>query len=65
LPYHRFAVTADGQRFLISQPGTGGPATVGGLADNIAALADRGAAPASTPYAVTAVLNWPQMLEEK
>jgi len=67
-PYHRFAVTADGQRFLVSQPDTGGPAVSGGLAANIAALADRGgnaAGPSSVPQAITVVLNWPQALKKK
>ena len=44
----------------------GGAATVGGLADNIATLADQGgASPNATPNAVTVVLNWPRMLKEK
>ena len=64
--YNRYAVTADGQRFLISQAGAGGAATVGGIADNIATLADQGgASPNATPNAVTVVLNWPRMLKEK
>ena len=63
--YNRFAVTADGQRFLISQQGTGGPTGSGGLADNIATLADQGGAPGSNPNAITVVLNWPRMLNEK
>jgi dipeptidyl aminopeptidase/acylaminoacyl peptidase len=65
-PYNRFAVSADGQRFLLSQPGTGGPTTVGGLADTIAAVVDRGGTGAtSTTNAVTVVLNWTQMLRKK
>jgi Tol biopolymer transport system component len=67
-PYHRFGVTADGQRFLLSQPGTGGPLGSGGLADTIAALADRGgnaAGASSVPQAITVVLNWPQALKKK
>ena len=64
-PYHRFAVTADGQRFLVSQAGVGGP-TVGGLADTIAAVADRGGTTATgTPNAVTVILNWTQLLKKK
>jgi dipeptidyl aminopeptidase/acylaminoacyl peptidase len=67
--YHRFAVTADGQRFLLSQPGGGGPVVSGGLADSIAALADQGGsiagAPSSAPQAVTVVLNWPQLTKKK
>jgi Tol biopolymer transport system component/tRNA A-37 threonylcarbamoyl transferase component Bud32 len=68
LPYHRFAVTADGQRFLVSQPGAGGPAVSGGLSATIASLADRGgsaAGPSSVPQAITVVLNWPQALKKK
>jgi serine/threonine protein kinase len=65
-PYNRFAVSADGQRFLFSQPGAGGPTTVGGLADTIAAVVDRGGTGASaTTNAVTVVLNWTQMLKKK
>ena len=66
-PYHRFAVTADGQRFPMS-PGTGGPAVSGGLAANIAALADRGgsAAGATTvSQAIIVVLNWLRALKKK
>jgi hypothetical protein len=67
-PYHRFAVTADGQRFLVTQLGAaGGPATsVGSLADQIVALVDQGgAAPIAAPNAVTVVLNWEQLLKQK
>ena len=45
--YNRFAVTADGQRFLISQPtGGGGVVAGGGLSDAIIASVDRGGASA-------------------
>jgi Tol biopolymer transport system component len=66
-PYLRFAVAGDGKSFLMSQPGTGGAATSGGLADQIAAVADRGGASstAAAPNGVTVVLNWPQMLKKK
>jgi len=64
--YLRFAVTADGQQFLISQAGAGGGATAGGLADAIATLADGGGGSgSSTPNAVTVVLNWPRVLRQK
>jgi Tol biopolymer transport system component len=53
LPYHRFAVSADGQRFLVSQPGGAGPVVSGGLADAIAGLADRGGNPAAGGGAAT------------
>ena len=65
-PYNRFAVSADGQRFLLSQPGTGGPTTVGGLADTIATVVDRGGIGSTgTTNAVKVVLNWTQMLKKK
>jgi hypothetical protein len=67
-PYHRFAVAANGQRFLLSQPGAGGPAVSGGLAAAIAELADRGGSATgatSVPQAITVVLNWPQALKKK
>jgi serine/threonine protein kinase len=66
--YLRYAVTADGKRFLISQPG-GNVATTaaGGLADQIAGYADRGGSATATvpPNSVTIVLNWPQILKQK
>lgn len=61
--YHRFAVSADGQRFLIPQQGAG-PTSSGGLADQLATTADQGQA-TSTPNGVTVVLNWPQLLKPK
>lgn len=62
-PYHRFDVSADGRRFLISQQGEGGPVAGGGLADTILGLVE-GAAGSSTttPNSVTVVLNWTRML---
>jgi dipeptidyl aminopeptidase/acylaminoacyl peptidase len=63
--YHRFAVSADGQRFLVPQPGAG-PNVSGGLADNIAAVADQGGAGViGATGGVTVVLNWPQMVKRK
>ena len=64
--YHRFAVTADGQRFLLSQP-SGGATTAGGLADAVAAAADGGriATFGISPNGVTVVVNWPQMMKQK
>ena len=61
----RFAVSADGKNFLMSQPGTGGPTAAGGLADQIAAVADRGGPSTTSAAGVTVVLNWPQMLKKK
>ena len=63
-PHHPFAVTADGQRFLVSQTGTGGRGR-GGLADQMIALVDRGGAVAAAANQVTVVLNWTQMLKKK
>ncbi|MBM3818975.1 MAG: hypothetical protein FJW14_08165 [Acidimicrobiia bacterium] len=62
--YNRFAVTADGQRVLISLPGGGGPNTAGGVADSIAALADQGTTTSTgaAPNAVMVVLNWTRLL---
>jgi hypothetical protein len=80
-PYYiRYAVTADGQRFLFSLAdvgaGRGGRGLGGGplggasLADALAAAADQGTnvgvAPQLAPQApVTVVLNWPRMLGQK
>jgi dipeptidyl aminopeptidase/acylaminoacyl peptidase len=63
--YNRFAVTADGQRFLTSQAGAPGAAGTGSLADNIASAADGDdqLPGAAAPNTVTVVLNWPRMLK--
>ena len=63
--YLRYAVSADGRNFLMSQPGTGGQTVAGGLADQLAALADGGGASATSTAGITVVLNWPQMLKKK
>ena len=65
--YHRYAVSADGERFLVPQAGGGGNTISGGLADNVAAVADRGGTGlvGVSPDGVTVVLNWPQMLKKK
>jgi Tol biopolymer transport system component len=62
--YHRFAVSADGQRFLIPQPGTG-PIASGGLSDQITAFADQGNSLATTANSVAVVLHWPRLLQRK
>lgn len=64
--YHRFAVSTDGQRFLMSQLGGASRIAGGSLADAIADLADRGGAgPVSTaPQTMTVVVNWPQTLRK-
>jgi hypothetical protein len=62
-------VDSAGQRFLVSQPAAVGAAGSGSLAEQVAQLADQGGAAATstaaTPYAVTVVLNWPQLLNQK
>jgi hypothetical protein len=63
--YHRFAVSSDGQRFLISRPATGGANAGGGLDDQLAAVADGGNANVPTGNPNTVVINWPRMLEER
>jgi Tol biopolymer transport system component len=63
--YHRYAVSSDGRRFLVSQPGTGTGAVSGGLADQIAVLADRGGAAPTATAGVSVVLNWPQLMTKK
>jgi serine/threonine protein kinase/Tol biopolymer transport system component len=67
--YLNYAVTPDGKSFLISQPtsGSGAATAAGGLADQIAAVADRGTSSsvAIPPFSVTVVLNWTQMLKRK
>jgi eukaryotic-like serine/threonine-protein kinase len=60
VPYNRFAVTADGQRFLMSVPG-GAANVVTGVADTLATIADVGAAASPSGVAITVVLNWPRM----
>ena len=69
-PYHPFAVTADGQRFLIAQPRTGAAVERGGrgggdIAQALADLADQGgAAGRPTANQVTVVLNWQEELKQ-
>ena len=62
--YHRFAVAADGQHLLIPQTG-GGPTVSGGLADQIAAVADQGTGVTTASNSVAVVLNWPRLLKQK
>jgi dipeptidyl aminopeptidase/acylaminoacyl peptidase len=65
--YHRFAVSPDGQRFLMGQPVGGSAAAVGGLADRIATIADGGSEGGAALSAanLTVVLNWTKMLKRK
>jgi WD40 repeat protein len=62
--YHRFAVSADGQRFLIPQQGAA-PTASGALADQLAALADEGGSPAAVANTISVIMNWPQLLKKK
>jgi Tol biopolymer transport system component len=62
--YIRFAVTADGQRFLFSLPGARGDTTSGSVADQIVSLAEQGGGTVTVaPNTTTVVLNWTQMLK--
>lgn len=64
--YHRYAVTADGQRFLVPQlPGP--TVAAGGLAGAITNVADQGASGSvvSNVDAVNVVLNWTRDLKRK
>lgn len=64
--YIRFAVTADGQRFLFSLPGARGDTTSTSVADQIVELAEQGGGTlAVAPNATTVVLNWTRMLGQK
>jgi hypothetical protein len=65
--YNRFAVSPDGKRFLVSQPGAGATTAAGGISDVIVANADRGGAAvgAAPTNAVSVVLNWPALLGQK
>ena len=63
--YLRYAVSADGRNFLMSQPGGGATAASGGLADQIAAAADRVGATGTHTAGSILVLNWPQLLKKK
>jgi Tol biopolymer transport system component len=63
-PYLRYAVSADGQRFLFPQPG-GGPINSGGLADAIINAVDNPQTANTGANATTVVLNWTHMLKQK
>jgi Tol biopolymer transport system component len=62
--YHRYAVTADGERFLLSAAG-GAAAGSGGLAATVAAAADQGGIQnvGISPNGVTVVVNWARMMD--
>jgi Tol biopolymer transport system component len=60
--YNVYAVSADGQRFLMPQPP--GATIFGGLADGLAQAADQGSGTTNAlTNAVSVVLNWPHMLK--
>jgi hypothetical protein len=63
-PFTVYAVSADGQRFLIPQlgVGTGG---FGGISDFILSLAENPQTANINTNATTVVLNWPRMLKLK
>ena len=63
--HHRYAVTADGKRFLFPQP-AGTPNLAGGLAGTLAAAADQSnVVGGSDPDDITVVLNWTRALKQK
>jgi hypothetical protein len=68
-PYQRYAVSADGRRFLVSAAGGAGGGVGGGGGGGLAAAvlaaaeASNSGPLATNPVAV--VLNWTQMLKEK
>jgi eukaryotic-like serine/threonine-protein kinase len=65
-PYHRYAVTADGKRFLIPQP-AGPLVNTGGLAGTLASLVDQNSTGGivSNAGSVNVVLNWTRSLKRK
>jgi Tol biopolymer transport system component len=65
--YHRYAVTADGQRFLMPQPAIFNPlAGGGGLAATVAATVDGpGGGAVSNVGSINVVLNWTKGLGKK
>jgi eukaryotic-like serine/threonine-protein kinase len=68
-PYHRYAVSADGQHFFLSIGGPVGRGAGGGggIAATVLAAAEAGnnGPLGTTGNPVAVVLNWPQMLKEK
>jgi len=64
--YHRYAVTADGQRFLIPQPTAAGAFT-GSLAGSIVNAVDQiaGGAAVQNTESINVVLNWTRALKRK
>jgi hypothetical protein len=63
--YHRYAVSAGGERLLVSRPTTGGGGGAG-LDTQIAAIADAaGAQTGAGGSANVVILNWPRMIEAR
>jgi Tol biopolymer transport system component len=66
-PYHRYAVTRDGQRFLVPQP-AGAPTGSGGLSGTLATFVDQqlfSGGNVANPGAINVILNWPRRLDRK
>jgi Tol biopolymer transport system component len=62
--YLPYAVSADGQKFLVPQQGAG-PAASGGLADQLITVADQGGATGVGNNGISVIMNWPQLLKRK
>ena len=66
-PYHRYAVTRDGQRFLIPQP-VGAPTGAGGVAGTISSIVDQQVVSGGNvvnPGAINVILNWTRRLDRQ
>ena len=61
--YERYAVSADGQRFLLSRPGAGAQGQGGGIEQAVRTNADQNLGGAFGRTRV--VLNWQRMLEQR
>jgi eukaryotic-like serine/threonine-protein kinase len=65
--YHRYAVSADGQRFLMPQPAANPLTGAGGLAATVASFVDgtSSGAAISNVGSINVMLNWTQGLKKK
>jgi Tol biopolymer transport system component len=63
--FHPYAVSPDGQRFLIPQAGGGAASASGDLADQMIAAADQSGAAAGNANGITVIMNWPQLAKRK
>ena len=64
--FHRYAVSADGQRFLIPQPpGAAAAVAGGGIADQLINIADQGGNAGLSTNSLMVVLNWTRLLQRK